>query len=70
MGTTKAQIEVDFDLNETLRSEVNKKRKFENSDITKERHVGLMVENHHKLMILLEKKKMTFDELLITLKQK
>lgn len=70
MGTTKAQIEVDFDINETLRSEVNKKRKFDNSNITKERHIGLMVENHHKLLSILDKKKLTFDKLLIQLKQK
>lgn len=70
MGTTKAQIEVDFDINETLRSEVNKKRKFENSEVTKERHVGLMVENQFKLQQILDKKKMTFDELLISLKSK
>lgn len=70
MGTTKAQIEVDFDVNETLRSEVNKKRKFDNSYITKERHIGLMVENHCKLLSILDKKKLTFDELLIQLKHK
>lgn len=70
MGTTKAQIEVDFDINESLRSEVKKKRKFDNSDITKERHIGLMVENHHKLLSILDKNKLTFDELLIQLKQK
>lgn len=70
MGTTKAQIEIDFDVNESLRTEVTKMRKFENAEITKERHVGLMVENHYKLLTLLEKKKLTFDELLINLKAK
>lgn len=70
MGTTKTQIEVDFDTNEALRSEVNKQRKFENSEITKERHIGIMVENQFKLQQLLQKKKMTFDDLLISLKAK
>lgn len=70
MGTTKAQIEVDFDLNENIRTDVAKKRKFENSEVTKERHVGIMVENHCKLLAILEKKKISFDELLTNLKQK
>jgi hypothetical protein len=69
MGTTKAQVEIEFSVNQIIKNDVDVKRKFQSSEITKERQMGLMVEERVKLQKCLDKNKMTFDELLISLKK-
>lgn len=69
MGTTKAQIELEYIVNENLLKDIKRKRKFEGMTMTKERALGLMVEDHVKLQKALDKNKMTFDELLTSLKK-
>lgn len=70
MGTTKAQVEVDFNLNGQLRSEVLRQRKFEDKEITKERAMGRMIEERAQLEKALGLKKMTFTELITFLTKK
>jgi hypothetical protein len=69
MGTTKAQVEIEFSVNQIIKNDVDVKRKFQASEITKERQMGLMVEERVKLQKFLDKNKMTFDELLTSLKK-
>jgi len=69
MGTTKAQVEIEFSVNQIIKNDVDVKRKFQSSEITKERQMGLMVEERVKLQKCLDKNKMTFDELLTSLKK-
>lgn len=66
---TKTQIEIDFNLNALIRNDVDEKRKFHGFELTKERAVGIMVEDHCKLIKVLDKNGMTLEQLLISLKK-
>ena len=70
MQTTKTPIEIDYDVKESIRTSVNKKRKFEGLEITQERYLGLMIEDLYKLLKILESKNMNFNDLFIILKKK
>lgn len=61
---TKALVEIDFNIHEAIGTQVKLSRKTTNSELTKERTMGIMVEERHQLQHALESKKMTFDELI------
>lgn len=64
LGLVKAQIEIDFEVNEDIKSDIARKRKLGTLEITKERHFGIMIENMVVLEKALLKKKMSYDELI------
>ena len=67
MEITKTQIEIDFDVNQSIKNQIEKGRKLKISTLTKERKMGIMVEERYKLEKALTHKKMTFSELIIFL---
>ena len=67
---TKALVELDFNTHETIATNVKLIRKTTNKELTKERAMGIMVEERHQLQGALEAKKMSFQELLAFLTSK
>ena len=68
--TTPAQVEIDFEVNQTIKNELALKRKKEGAGMKRERYLGIMIEQQFKLISILDKKKMTFEDLLTYLKTK
>lgn len=65
--TTKTQIEIDFDVNNKIKSEIAKQRKLGKIEVTKERHLGIMIEERQQLEHHLKTKKLTFKNFLDSL---
>lgn len=65
---TKALVLIDFDVNNDVKAEINRQKKLGADTITKEEQFGKMIEDQFRLEKLLKRKKMSFDELLTTLK--
>lgn len=63
MTIVKALINIDFDTNESIKTNLRLKRLQRQTDITKEDAMGEMVKERHELEALLNQKKMTFKEL-------
>lgn len=61
--TTKTQIEIDFDVNNQIKNELNKSKKMGISEKTKEKHIGEMVERQHEIEKLLSKKGLNYSDL-------
>lgn len=66
--TTTTNIIIDFDINEEIKTEVNRAKKMGGTE-SKEQKLGKMVEERHLLTKALSKKKMTFNELITFLKK-
>lgn len=57
-------VNVDFDVNEEIKSELCRSRKLCEEPPKKENYMGKMIEERHELNKALSKKKMTFPELI------
>lgn len=68
--TVPCNVNVDFDVNEAIKSELGRSRKLGEEPPKKENFMGKMIEERHELNKILDKKKITFDELLTSLKAK
>ena len=67
--TTTTNILIDFEINEEIKTEVNRNKKLGGTE-SKEQRLGKMVEERHKLDKALSKKKMSFAELLTFLNKR
>lgn len=67
---TKVIANVDFDTNEEIKTNLNRKRVESKNVIDKEALFGDMIEERHVLQKALDKKKMSFAELLTFLNNK
>jgi hypothetical protein len=65
---TKTNITIDFDINQQLRTDLLKDKQKGISTETKERTLGIMVEQQYELLKILKKKKLSFSDFLTTLK--
>jgi hypothetical protein len=73
MGTnekTKTNVSVDAALNLQIMTDQKMKRLKNESEMTKEEAMGKMIEERHELQIVLDKKEMSFDELINFLSRK
>lgn len=66
----KAQVELDFNVNNEIKTSINLSKKLGDEPDTKERVLGEMIERQHKIEKVLTKKGMSFDDLLTLLKSK
>lgn len=62
--TTKANVEMDFDINSEIKVKLAKERKLNENSVNKERAMGKMIEERHELEKALARKKMTFKDLI------
>lgn len=62
--TTKANVEMDFDINSEIKVKLAKERKLNENSVNKERAMGKMIEERHELEKTLARKKMTFKDLI------
>ena len=62
--TVPCNVNVDFDVNEEIKTELSRSRKLGKEPPKKENHLGKMIEERHTLSKALTKNKMTFDELI------
>jgi len=67
---TKAQIELDFNVNSAIKNKVSLARKIGNITDTKERIMGSMVEDMHSLEQMLKRKKLTMSDLITFINSK
>lgn len=68
--TVPCNVNVDFDVNESIKSELGRSRKLGEEPPRKEDYMGKMVEERYLLSKALEKKKMTFSELITFLNRR
>ena len=62
--TTPVNAEVDFEVNEKIKTQLALKKKLDEKPIDRKRHLGIMIEERHELDNALQNKKMSFKELL------
>lgn len=67
---TKAQIELDFNVNSDIKNRVSLSRKLGNETDTKERLMGSMVEDMYSLEQMLKRKKLTMSDLITFINSK
>lgn len=68
--TTTTNIIIDFEINEEIKTSVNRDKKTGTSNESKEQRLGRMVEERHRLEKALSKKKMDFSELITFLNER
>lgn len=62
--TTPVNAEVDFDVNEKIKTQLALKKKLDEKPIDRKRHLGIMIEERFELDKALQNKKMSFKELI------
>jgi hypothetical protein len=68
--TVPCNVNVDFDVNEEIKSELGRSRKLGEEPPKKETYMGKMIEERHLLSKALLKKQMTFNELITFLNKR
>jgi len=62
--TTPVNAEVDFEVNEKIKTQLALKKKLDEKPIDRKRHLGIMIEERFELDNALQNKKMSFNELI------
>jgi len=61
---TPVNAEVDFEVNEKIKTQLALKKKLDEKPIDRKRHLGIMIEERFELDNALQNKKMSFNELI------
>lgn len=62
--TTPVNAEVDFDVNENIKTKLALQKKLDEKPIDRKRYLGIMIEERFELDKALQNKKMSFKELI------
>jgi len=62
--TTPVNAEVDFEVNEKIKTQLALKKKLDEKPIDRKRYLGIMIEERFELDKALQNKKMSFKELI------